>query len=295
MSPRSKRSVDSALPPSDTGHVSSVKSGREIGTAESRDATTILLVDDEPAILTLRRLIFEGFGYVAITAASGEEALEILRTRTVDAVIMDYEMHGMDGEATARGLRRLGIVGPIILSTGCLTVPERMLDLVTVLVTKGSGPGPLLTALERLLAGRERAGRQKRAPMATRILVVDDNAMFRKEVCRVLEAHAEWEVCGEAADGMEAIEKNRVLKPDFIVMDFSMPRMSGVGAATEILKEFPKVPILLLTLYATRQLAEEARHKGIKALLSKAAAHQLVGNVDAILRGEELAFLPSVL
>ena len=66
----------------------------------------------------------------------------------------------------------------------------------------------------------------------------------------------DWEVCGEAVDGFDAVQKNRALKPHFIVMDLSMPRMSGMEAAREILKEFPNVLILLLTLYHTRQVED---------------------------------------
>jgi DNA-binding NarL/FixJ family response regulator len=85
--------------------------------------------------------------------------------------------------------------------------------------------------------------------VAIRILIVDDSAIFREGLRAMLEAHTDWEVCGEAMDGVEGVQKNRLLKPHLIIMDLSMPQMSGIDAAIEILKEFPKVPILLLTLY----------------------------------------------
>src|SRR5712691_2872089 len=103
----------------------------------------------------------------------------------------------------------------------------------------------------------------------------------------MLAAHTDWEVCGEAMDGMEGVQKNRLLKPHLIVMDLSMPQMSGIEAATEILKEFPKIPILLLTLYATSQLTQEARKVGIRATLSKTATDHLVDGIGAVLRDEE--------
>ena len=83
------------------------------------------------------------------------------------------------------------------------------------------------------------------------ILIVDDSAIFREGLRAMLEAHTDWEVCGEAMNGVEGVQKNRLLKPHLIIMDLSMPQMSGIEAAAEILKEFPKVPILLLTLYLT--------------------------------------------
>lgn len=120
-----------------------------------------------------------------------------------------------------------------------------------------------------------------------RILIVDDSAIFREGLRPLLEAHADWEVCGEAVNGEDGVHKNRLLKPHFIIMDLSMPRMSGIEAATEILREFPNVPILLLTLYLTSQLTQEARKIGIRGILSKTASDHLVSGIDALLRGEE--------
>ncbi|MGH9730364.1 MAG: response regulator [Candidatus Acidiferrales bacterium] len=119
--------------------------------------------------------------------------------------------------------------------------------------------------------------------MAIRILIVDDSAIFRQDLRETLEAEVNWEVCGEAVDGFEAILKNRLLGPQLIVMDLSMPRMTGIEAAFEILRDFPEVPILLLTLYSTPQLAEHARNIGIRATLSKTAMHRLVGDIQALL------------
>lgn len=118
--------------------------------------------------------------------------------------------------------------------------------------------------------------------MAIRILIIDDSAAFREGLRPLLEAHADCEVCGEAADGLEGIEKNRLLKPDVIIMDQSMPRMSGIEAAQEILKGFPKVSILLLTLYWTKQLAEEASKIGVRATFSKTETGQLLSSIDGL-------------
>ncbi|HET9132043.1 MAG TPA: response regulator transcription factor [Terriglobia bacterium] len=123
-------------------------------------------------------------------------------------------------------------------------------------------------------------------PMAIHILIVDDSAPFREGLRALLEDHAGWDVCGEAANGLEGVEKNRLLKPDVIIMDQSMPRMCGIAAAQEILKDFPKVSILLLTLYLTKQLAEEALKSGIRATSSKTATSHIVGDINALLHGK---------
>ena len=126
--------------------------------------------------------------------------------------------------------------------------------------------------------------------MAIRILIVDDSPVFRSGLRSILETHANWEVCGEAINGTEGVQDNRSLRPDVIVMDMCMPSMTGIEAAIEILKEFPKVPIVLLTLYLTSQLAQEAHKIGIRGTLSKTAPESLVGGIDSVLRGEEFGF-----
>lgn len=112
---------------------------------------TVLFVDDEPSILTVRRMIFEGRGYSVLTAESGPEALALMQSHLIDVVVLDYLMPEMDGEETALRMRELQADVPILLSTGCTSVPLRVMDIVTMLVHKGSGPQILLDAVERYL------------------------------------------------------------------------------------------------------------------------------------------------
>ena len=125
--------------------------------------------------------------------------------------------------------------------------------------------------------------------MALKILIVDDSVVFREGLRTMLEPRVDWEICGEASDGVEGVEMNRLLTPSLILMDLSMPRMTGLEAAVAILKEFPKVPIVLLTLYVTKQLVQEARNVGIRATVSKTRMHNLAGGIDEALHGEPLA------
>lgn len=125
--------------------------------------------------------------------------------------------------------------------------------------------------------------------MAFRILIVDDSVVFRQGLRNMLESRVDWEICGEAADGIEGVEKNRSLVPNLILMDLSMPRMTGLESAAEILKEYPKVPIVLLTLYVTKQLEQEARKIGIRATVSKTRMHELADGINQALQGEQPA------
>src|SRR5438270_3474924 len=81
-----------------------------------------------------------------------------------------------------------------------------------------------------------------------RILVIDDGDSVR-DVIRIFLEHAGFEVCGEAGDGVQAIELAKQLRPDLIVLDLAMPRMNGAEAASVLNQTVPEIPIILLTLY----------------------------------------------
>lgn len=123
--------------------------------------------------------------------------------------------------------------------------------------------------------------------MNVRILVVDDNAKVRDGIRLLLQSHADWEVCGEAADGIEAIEKYRQLRPDLLIVDVSMPRMNGLDASREILKLSPEILILLYTSFLTAQLIDVAHNAGIRGAVSKHDVRLVVAGLEALLRGEE--------
>ena len=81
--------------------------------------------------------------------------------------------------------------------------------------------------------------------------------------------HAGFEVCGEAADGVEAIEQAKKLKPDLIVLDLAMPRMNGAEAASVLSTTMPEIPVVLLTLYRNVLGTALASAVGVKAILDK--------------------------
>ena len=81
------------------------------------------------------------------------------------------------------------------------------------------------------------------------ILIVDNNASIRKIIRIFLEGEAGLKVCGEAVDGYDAIEKAEQLKPDLIILELALPRMSGLAAASTLKKMHPRTPIVLFTLH----------------------------------------------
>ena len=105
--------------------------------------------------------------------------------------------------------------------------------------------------------------------MANRILVVDDNAVIRRTLRNIIEFNG-LVVCGEAADGRDAIEKAKALCPDLIVLDLSMPVMNGLEAARVLHQIMPRVPMILCSLHANDVLQREATAAGVKVVISKA-------------------------
>ena len=100
----------------------------------------------------------------------------------------------------------------------------------------------------------------------------------------LLESHADWQVCAEAANGVEAAQKAAELNPDIIILDLAMPEMDGLHAAREILSNNPAVPILLHTNHAFSSLALEAKKNGIREVLNKSASEQeLITAVESLL------------
>jgi DNA-binding NarL/FixJ family response regulator len=121
---------------------------------------------------------------------------------------------------------------------------------------------------------------------AVRILVVDDNPSVRRYLRGVLEQHDNWRVCDEARNGQEAVDRYRKIQPDVIVLDFQMPEMNGLDAARAITKNSPEIPILIVTLYLSRQLSEEARKVGARGACAKTDVSSVVDGVGALLRQE---------
>jgi chemotaxis response regulator CheB len=121
-------------------------------------------------------------------------------------------------------------------------------------------------------------------PMAKMVLVVDDNAAIRQALCREFTSAADFDVCGVAENGRDAIEKAQVLQPDLIVMDLSMPVMSGIDAVLTLKTLMPKVPVIMFSEYSDVFSEEEARSTGISALVSKSEhVSVLIGKARALL------------
>jgi len=121
---------------------------------------------------------------------------------------------------------------------------------------------------------------------STRILIADDDTSIRRLLRRVLEGHPGWQVCGEAANGRDAVEKTQQLTPDLVVLDLAMPQMNGLQAGREIFKSSP-LPMLLLTVQeVSPELAREARSAGFQGAISKSRGVEVVNGIETLLRDQ---------
>ena len=107
------------------------------------------------------------------------------------------------------------------------------------------------------------------------ILIVDDHESIRRNLRLHLES-AGFTVCGEAANGVEAIEKAQTTNPDLIILDLAMPEMNGLEAAAALKYIAPTVPLILLTAHASREVELAAYSAGICSVFSK------YGSLDAL-------------
>lgn len=117
----------------------------------------------------------------------------------------------------------------------------------------------------------------------TRVLLVDDHELVRRGLRDLLESNAKHEVCGEASDGREAIEKARALKPDVVVLDICMPELNGLEAAREIKRTAHETEVLALTMSDSEELAQDLLRAGVRGYVLKSdAARDLVTGVELL-------------
>ncbi len=121
------------------------------------------------------------------------------------------------------------------------------------------------------------------------ILLADDQELVRTGLRMILSAEDDLEVVGEAADGLQAIERAADLQPDVVLMDIRMPQLDGIGATRRITASQPGVRVVMLTTFDRSQLVYDSLVAGASGFLLKdAPSDQLISGVRAIARGEEL-------
>ncbi len=130
--------------------------------------------------------------------------------------------------------------------------------------------------------------------MKLRILIADDHEVVRRGLSSLLQAHEGWEVCGEASDGREAVEKAKELKPDFVILDIGMPNLNGLAATRQLAQHDANFKIIVLTITDSDHVIREALDAGARGFVLKSdAVRDLVSAIEALQRGQ-MFFTPRV-
>jgi DNA-binding NarL/FixJ family response regulator len=122
--------------------------------------------------------------------------------------------------------------------------------------------------------------------MSIRIVLADDHEIVRQGIRRILETRADWEICAEAENGGKAVSLAEQLNPDAIIMDVSMPVMSGLEATREISSLNANIRILIFTMHESPAIADSARKVGARGLVTKSeASRDLIRALERLLSG----------
>ena len=238
---------------------------------------------------------------------SGSPSAEIRIFQSASKVHLEIVDHGKGVKA---GTERPTFAGAPTLGVGIPGMRERIRQLGGQLEVEFSNEGTRVYASLPTEASTEESGAQSAAnffairkifkPIAAsarmvrkRILIADDHEVMRRGVRGLVESQEEWSVCGEAIEGNEAISKTRELHPDLLILDVSMPGVSGIEAALQILKDDPNIKILFFTMYDSPQMMREISNVGAWGYVAKArAGNDLVDAVRIILDGKK--FFPRI-
>ncbi len=118
-----------------------------------------------------------------------------------------------------------------------------------------------------------------------RLLIADDHEVVRRGVITLLQSHPGWEVCAEASDGFEAIEKAKLVSPDVIILDVSMPGMNGLEAARILRRIVPESEILILSQHESAEMLRQAVIAGARGYVVKSSVgRDLIAAVEAVSR-----------
>jgi len=130
--------------------------------------------------------------------------------------------------------------------------------------------------------------------VSIRVLIADDHTLIRKGIRTVLSVQG-IEVCEEAENGSEAVDKTLQLRPDFVILDLTMPVMGGFEAARKIQKTAPEIPILFYSMHDSTQLIKEIKRVGVQGYVSKSKVTDVLLQALNALVIQKTTFFPELM
>lgn len=234
---------------------------------------------------------------------SGAKKAEVRLTASAEGVQVSVEDHGR-GIRKQNGEAGISADAEPMIGVGIRGMQERLQQLKGNLAVQSCGNGTIVTAMlpadpeawrrtMELRPAPEDGTKRSREPAAQegckRVLIVDDHEVVRRGIRALLAREPNLEVCGEAEDGLEAVEKARELNPDVIILDLTMPRAGGLAVARNIqrVSDTKKIKILIFTTHASAELERTARLFHCDGYVLKSNAGQdLVRGIRAVLAGD---------
>jgi len=230
--------------------------------------------------VTLFRIIQESLNNVHRYSGSHTASVQVRATpeKTIEVKVKDF------GKGISPGVLNssTGVVAPI--GVGIQGMKERIRQLSGKLeITSRVNRGTVVTATIPLRAAGTAAAVETAFPTADsvaeprprtrgsrrKILIADDHEMLRRGIRAMLETETEWEICGEAINGQDAVDKARSLRPDLVILDINMPILNGLAAVRQILRNSPETKVLVFTIHDSDQTATEVKEAGAHGYLSK--------------------------
>jgi DNA-binding NarL/FixJ family response regulator len=116
-----------------------------------------------------------------------------------------------------------------------------------------------------------------------RVLIADDHEVVRQGILSLVKSLPQFEMCGEATDGREAVQKAKELRPDIVIIDIGMPQLNGLDATRQIMRDRPNTKVLVLTMHDSEQVVREVLEAGARGYLLKSdAGRDLVSALEAL-------------
>ena len=231
--------------------------------------------------VTLFRIIQESLNNVHRYSGSRRASVHVKSTQeeTIEVTVEDF------GKGISPGARNAstGAVAPI--GVGIQGMRERLRQLagklditshvdkgtvVTATIPRPPTAAPATVEPASLLAHSVTESLLRRPDGSRkRLLIADDHEMLRRGIRAMFETETEWEICGEAISGQDAVDKCRKLRPDLVILDINMPVLNGLAAVRQILRTSPGTKILVFTIHDSDQTASEVKEAGAHGYLSK--------------------------
>ncbi|MBD0315237.1 MAG: response regulator [Nitrospiraceae bacterium] len=253
----------------------------------------ILVINNEPRIFDLLATILEWSE--VLPAESGRMGLDLFLRERPDLTVLDIELPDMDGITLLRNIRGIDTEMPVVIITvaGTAVTKKQARELgVTAFIDQKL----LLPYLGEQVVHDVRGARPKHHPlMLMSVLLVDDHALVREALRRILEGYGDMIVVGEASNGKEAVDAVEMLLPTIVVMDISMPCMNGIEATARIKARHPRISVIGLSVTTEPDHHTAMMAAGATALIPKeAACDRLHSAIKQAVQGKRSIRFPSI-